>query len=61
MSATVQGSDGTQIPLDSVTQAFAFSGDFISTITVIYQGKTFVQTFTNNGTDITEISNWELQ
>lgn len=61
MSETVQGSDGTQIPLDSVAQAFAYSGGFLSTITVVYSGKTFVQTFTNNGTNITAISAWIKQ
>jgi hypothetical protein len=58
MGATVQANDGTMIPLDSVPQTFIFSGSFISTITVNYQGKTFVQTFLNDGTNIIYISNW---
>jgi len=61
MSTIVTASDGTQIDLDNVTQAFAYSGGFISTITIVYAGKTFVQTFTNNGTNITNISNWVKQ
>lgn len=61
MSDTVQGSDGAQIPLDSCPQTFAYSGSFISTITVVYAGNTYVQTFTNNGTNITAISGWIKQ
>ena len=58
MGETVQGSNGAQIPLDSLDQVFTYSGNFISTITVFYQGSYFNQTFTNNGTNITEISGW---
>jgi len=61
MSSTVQASDGAQLPLDSLPATFAYSGGFISTITVVYQGNTYVQTFTNNGTDILTISNWVKQ
>jgi hypothetical protein len=58
MGATVQANDGTMIPLDSTPQEFMYDGDFISTITVQYAGKTFVQTFENDGTNIIYISNW---
>lgn len=58
MGATVQANDGTMIPLDSVPQTFVFAGGFVSTITANYQGKTFVQTFLNDGTDIIYVSNW---
>ncbi len=58
MGATVQASDGTAIPLDSVGQQFTYDGSFISEIIVNYQGKIFVQTFTNDGTNIIYISNW---
>ena len=61
MSSTVQANNGAQLPLDSVEQTFAFAGGFISTITVIYAGNTYVQTFTNNGTNITTISGWIVQ
>jgi len=62
MSSTVQATDGTMIPLDSVQQTIVYAAGFISTITVNYQGNTasqYVQTFTNNGTNITGISQWE--
>ena len=61
MSSTVQATDGTQLPLDSIPATFVFDGGFISTITVDYQGYTASQyqlTITNNGTNITSISRW---
>lgn len=58
MSETVQANDGAMLPLSSLAQQFVYSGSFVSTITVIYQGNTYVQTFLNNGTDITYISGW---
>lgn len=60
-SFTIIASDGTLLPLDSLEQTFAYVGDFVETITVEYAAKTFVQTFTNNGTAITAISGWVLQ
>lgn len=61
MSGTVQANNGTMIPLDSVAQEIAYSGDFVSTITVEYAGETYVQTFLNDGTNITNISGWVVQ
>lgn len=58
MSETVQASDGAMLPLDSLPQEFIYSGSFISTITVVYAGRTYVQTFLNDGTNIIYISNW---
>ena len=61
MSSTVTASDGTMIPLDSVEQDFAYSGSLLTTITVVYQGKTFVQTFTYSGSNVATISGWIKQ
>lgn len=66
MSETVTASDGTALPIDSLPQVFAYSGSFLSTITVVYADNlgvenTYVQTFTNNGTEITAISRWVKQ
>lgn len=58
MSSTVQANDGAMLPLDSLPLTLAYSGTFVSTITVNYAGNTYVQTFTNNGTNITAISGW---
>ena len=52
---------GEKVPLDSLEQTFAYSGGFLSTITVEYRGTTYVQTFTNDGTNITNISKWVQQ
>ena len=61
MSSTVQANNGTQLPLDSLPMTFAYSGSLVATINVNYQGNTYVQTFTNNGTQITGISGWIVQ
>jgi len=53
--------DGNFIDLDSLPQAFAYSGSNLSTITVAYQGNTYVQTFTWSGTTVTNISGWVKQ
>jgi hypothetical protein len=58
MSETVQANDGAMLPLSSLAQQFTYSGTFVSTITVLYQGNTYVQTFLNDGTNITYISGW---
>jgi hypothetical protein len=58
MSETVTANDGTQLPLSSLAQEFTYSGSFVSTITVLYRDKTYVQTFINNGTNIVYISGW---
>lgn len=61
MSTTVTASNGVQLPLESLAATLASSGGFIDTITVVYRGVTYVQTFTNDGTDITAISQWVAQ
>ena len=58
---TVQGSNGTLLPMDSLAQVFAYNGDFLETITVVYEGTSYIQTFTNDGTNITAISKWVAQ
>lgn len=52
---------GEKVPLDSLPQAFAYAGGFLSTITVVYRGTTYIQTFTNDGTNITNVSKWVQQ
>jgi len=41
-------------------QVFVYAGGFVSTITVVYETRTYVQTFTNDATNITEITGWIL-
>jgi hypothetical protein len=45
-----------ELPLGSLDQVFTYDGTFVETITVVYGNVTFVQTFTNDGTNITNIS-----
>ena len=61
MSSTVTGSNGVQIPLDSVPLVFTYDGDFVETISCVYRGLTYIQTFTNDGTNITNISPFMVQ
>lgn len=61
MSSVVQANDGAQLPLDSLPMAFTYAGSLVATITVNYQGNTYVQTFTNDGTHIIDISGWIVQ
>lgn len=58
MSETVQANDGAMLPLSSLAQQIFYVGGFVSTITVIYADRTYVQTFLNDGTDIIYISGW---
>ena len=49
------------IPFETLPQTFGYSGGFLTTITSVYQQYTYVQTFTNDGTDITSTTGWVLQ
>ena len=53
--------NGAQLDINSLAQTLAYSGTFLSTQTVVYSGVTYVRTFTNNGTNITGISQWVAQ
>ncbi len=53
--------NATPIPINDVPQTFVYSGAFLSTITIQYYGNTYVQSFTNDGTNILTISGWVLQ
>lgn len=61
MGLTVTASNGQQLPIDSLPITIAYSGSFVSTMTTFYAGITYIQTYTNNGTVITDISNWVAQ
>ena len=58
MGGTVQANDGAMLPLDSLAQQFTYAGGFVTSISVYYQGNNYVQTFLNDGTNITYISGW---
>lgn len=66
MSDTVQtkampGKPSVALPINDLEQVLAYSGGNISTITVQYQGITYVQTFSYSGADVTDISQWTPQ
>jgi hypothetical protein len=66
MSETITASDGNSLPLSSLAQAFTYDGDFLATITVVYANQygfatTYVQTFTNDGSHITNTSQFIAQ
>lgn len=50
-----------ELPVNDLEQTFTYSGSLVETITVEYQGVTYVQTFANDGVNITSISQWEPQ
>ena len=58
MSSTVTASNGVALPLDSLAATLTWDGAFVATIAVGYEGITYTQTFTNNGTNITGFSLW---
>lgn len=61
MSETVATTTIGQLPVADLEQTFSYDGTFVETITVVYRGVTYVQTFGNDGTNITTISNWVAQ
>lgn len=61
MSITVATNTIPQLPIDDLAKVLTYDGDFIATMSVVYQGVTYVKTYTNDGTNITDISVWEAQ
>jgi hypothetical protein len=53
--------NGEPLPLGDIPVTIAWSGGFPTTFTCSYYGNTYVQTFTNDGTNITHISGWVKQ
>lgn len=64
MSATdAQGSDGRGLDLDSLPAVYAYNGSnqmTSATVTSI-DGKTYKQTYTWTGNNLTATTKWELQ
>jgi hypothetical protein len=61
MSETVQASNGVQLPLSDLNTIITYSAGFPATITVVYDGITYISTFTNNGANVTAISPYIAQ
>lgn len=61
MSSVVTASDGAQLDLDNLPVTINWAGGFVASLVITgacVNGKTYTQTFTNNGTNITSISGW---
>jgi len=59
--STVTASNGVELQINALEQTFTWDGSIISTITVVYNSITYIQTFSNDGTNITDISQWVAQ
>lgn len=59
--STVTASNGVELQINALEQIFTWDGSIISTITVVYNSITYIQTFSNDGTNITDISQWVAQ
>ena len=61
MGSTVTTSpDGVPLPIDSLPVSIAYSGTLTGSMTWDYAGKQYVQSYLNNGTNITYISGYNL-
>ena len=58
MSETAQANDGAQLPLFSLPVEIVYAGGYVESMTVNYAGNQYIQTFQNDGTNITYISGW---
>lgn len=66
MAITIQtkampGFNSVALPLDSLEQVFGYTGDNLTTVTVEYQGVTYVQTLTYTGANVTSVSQFVPQ
>lgn len=57
----VVGSDGNELPIDSLAITYGYTGSLLTTETVVYGGKTYVQTHTYTGSNLTASSAWVAQ
>lgn len=61
MSSTVATTKIPQLPVNDLPITLTYDGNLVSTMTVVYDGTTYVMTFTNDGANITNISRWVAQ
>jgi len=62
MAEYVTGSDGVQLDIASLPAEYGYDGSGnLTTITVIYRGNTYIQTFTYSGSNLVGSSNWIKQ
>lgn len=53
--------DGVVLPLESLAKSFGYAGDNLTTVTVSYNGETYVKTLTYTGDKLTATSVWVKQ
>jgi hypothetical protein len=61
VSETVVAEGGKLLPIDSLEQTFAYTGSDLTSISVTYAGFTYVQTFTYDAGNLTNVSQWVQQ
>lgn len=58
----ITASDGVVVPVDSCAQVLTYNGDnTLNTISVSFNGSTYVQTYTYTSGKVTGISQWVKQ
>lgn len=55
---TVTASDGTDLPIDTLPHTYGYVGNKLTTDTVIYNGRSYVKTYTYTGEDLTGETPW---
>ena len=60
--SAVIASDGAMVPVESLAQTLAYDGSGnLSTVTVAWQGNTYVQTLTYTSSKLTGVTVWVKQ
>lgn len=60
-TAFANGYASIPLPISDLAVTFVYANGFVSTMTVVYSGVTYVQTFINDGVYITSVSQWVPQ
>lgn len=58
MSEIIVAQGGAQLPIDDLEQGFTYTGSDLTEIKVTYQGIVYVQTFTYDAGNLTDVSQW---
>ena len=54
----VMASDGSFVPISSLTQTYTYNNGLVQTVSVVWNGNTYTQTYTYSGSVLQSISNW---
>lgn len=52
--------DGVMLPISSLPVALGYTGSNLTTLTVVYEGNTYVNTISYSGSQATALSGWVL-